>query len=54
MRSTARSDVETTVEDVLDVSFDPVHPITGPVAIEGTEPGDVLEVELLDFQHKAV
>ncbi|MFB6301120.1 MAG: acetamidase/formamidase family protein, partial [Halobacteriales archaeon] len=45
-------DVETTVEDVTDVSFDPVHPLTGPVAIEGAEPGDVLEIEFLDFQHK--
>ncbi|MEF8850803.1 MAG: acetamidase/formamidase family protein [Haloarculaceae archaeon] len=45
-------DVESTPEDVLDVSFDPVHPLTGPVAVEGAEPGDVLEVELLDLQHK--
>jgi acetamidase/formamidase len=45
-------DVETTAEDVPDVSFDPVHPITGPVAIEGAEPGNVLEVEFLDLQHK--
>jgi len=45
-------DVETTAEAIPDVSFDPVHPITGPVAIEGAEPGDVLEVELLEFQHK--
>lgn len=45
-------DVETTAEDVEDVSFDPVHPLTGPVAIEGANPGDVLEVELLEFQHK--
>ena len=45
-------DIETTVEDVPDVSFDPVHPLTGPVAVEGAEPGDVLEVELLDCQHK--
>ena len=45
-------DIETTVEDVPDVSFDPVHPLTGPMAVEGAEPGDVLEVELLDRQHK--
>lgn len=43
---------ETTVDDVPDLSFDPVHPLTGPVAIDGAEPGDVLEVELLDFEHK--
>jgi acetamidase/formamidase len=45
-------DVQTTAADVTDISFDPVHPITGPVAVEGAEPGDVLEVELLDLQHK--
>ena len=26
------------------------HPLTGPVAIEGAEPGDVLEIEVLDIQ----
>jgi len=45
-------DVETTAEDVPEISFDPVHPLTGPVAVEGAQPGDVLEVELLDLQHK--
>jgi len=44
--------VETTADDVPDISFDPVHPLTGPVAVEGAEPGDVLEVELLELQHK--
>ncbi|WP_135825580.1 acetamidase/formamidase family protein [Halorussus ruber] len=44
--------VQTTAEDVPDISFDPVHPLTGPVAVEGAQPGDVLEVELLDLQHK--
>ena len=44
--------VETTVEDVTEISFDPVHPLTGPVAVEGAQSGDVLEVELLDLQHK--
>ena len=40
------------VEDLANASFDPVHPLTGPVAIEGAEPGDALAVELLDFEHK--
>jgi acetamidase/formamidase len=30
------------------------HPMTGPVSIAGATPGDVLEVELLDFQHKGI
>ncbi|WP_129115840.1 acetamidase/formamidase family protein [Halegenticoccus tardaugens] len=44
--------VESTPEDFANVSFDPVHPLTGPVAVEGAAPGDVLQVDLLDFQHK--
>jgi formamidase len=27
-----------------------VHPLTGPVFVEGAEPGDVLEVEILDVE----
>ena len=26
------------------------HPLTGPVFVDGAEPGDVLEVELVDFE----
>ncbi|MFB6219811.1 MAG: acetamidase/formamidase family protein [Halolamina sp.] len=43
---------DSTAEEFGNVSFDPVHPLTGPVAVEGAEPGDVLEVELLEFEHK--
>ena len=43
---------DTTAEEFGNVSFDPVHPLTGPVHVEGAEPGDVLEVELLGFEHK--
>ncbi|QCJ48228.1 acetamidase/formamidase family protein [Haloprofundus sp. MHR1] len=43
---------DSTAEDLANASFDPVHPLTGPVAVEGAEPGDVLVVELLDFEHK--
>ena len=28
----------------------PGHILTGPVAVEGAEPGDVLEVDILDVQ----
>lgn len=45
-------DVDSNVDDFANVSFDPVHPLTGPVEVEGAQPGDVLEIELLDFQHK--
>ncbi|MEM4781837.1 MAG: acetamidase/formamidase family protein [Halalkalicoccus sp.] len=43
---------DSTAEDLANASFDPVHPLTGPVEIEGAEPGDALVVELLDFEHK--
>ncbi len=38
--------------DVEKLSFDPIHPLTGPVFIDGAQPGDTLEVEILDLQHK--
>ncbi|MFC6825539.1 acetamidase/formamidase family protein [Halopelagius fulvigenes] len=41
-----------TLEDLINVDLAPVHPLTGPVRVEGAEPGDVLAVELLDFEHK--
>ena len=28
----------------------PGHILTGPIAVEGAEPGDVLEVQILDIQ----
>lgn len=38
--------LESTSADVANVSFEPIHPITGPVYVEGAEPGDVLAVTL--------
>lgn len=35
-----------TAEDLLTLNFDPIHPLTGPVYVEGAEPGDVLAVTL--------
>jgi acetamidase/formamidase len=35
-----------TLEDLGNISFDPIHPLTGPVYVEGAEPGDVLAVTL--------
>jgi acetamidase/formamidase len=34
------------------LSFDPIHPLTGPVYVEGAEPGDALEVEIISLEHK--
>ena len=36
---------------VTALSFDPIHPLTGPVYIEGAEPGDGLEVIVVSIKH---
>lgn len=35
-----------TLKDLENLSFDPIHPLTGPVFVENAEPGDVLKVTL--------
>ena len=40
-------DSDVTVIDGLD--WDRVYPLTGPIAVKGAEPGDVLAVEILDI-----
>ena len=39
-------DLNSTIEDLKNLSFDPIHPLTGPVFVENAEPGDVLKVTL--------
>jgi acetamidase/formamidase len=34
------------------ISFDPIHPLTGPVYVKGAEPGDALEVQVVALKHK--
>ncbi|WP_420632680.1 acetamidase/formamidase family protein [Candidatus Palauibacter sp.] len=41
---------ESTVEDLATLSFDPIHPLTGPVFVEGAEPGDLLAVTLHEIE----
>ncbi len=41
-----------TSEAVRALNFDPIHPLTGPVYIEGAEPGDGLGVEVISIKHK--
>ncbi len=36
--------------DVGELDFEKVNPVTGPVYIEGAEPGDALAVHILDFE----
>jgi acetamidase/formamidase len=39
-----------TVADLAALDFSRVDQVNGPIGVEGAEPGDTLEVELLDFQ----
>ncbi|MEM1044318.1 MAG: acetamidase/formamidase family protein [Bacteroidota bacterium] len=39
-----------TVEAVTNLDFDPIHPLTGPVYVEGALPGDVLAVTLHEIE----
>ena len=41
---------EASAEAVAAANLDVVHPLTGPVYVEGAEPGDLLEVEILDIE----
>ncbi len=37
---------------VATLDFSLIHPLTGPVFVDGAEPGDALEVEILSIEHK--
>jgi formamidase len=41
---------ESTHEDVLALDLGLGHPLTGPVYVEGAQDGDLLEIELLEFE----
>lgn len=41
---------DATLETVAAPNLDVVHPLTGPVFVEGAQPGDLLEVEILDVE----
>lgn len=34
------------IEDISNMKSDPIHPLTGPVYVQGAEPGDILAVTL--------
>jgi acetamidase/formamidase len=40
-----------TVEEFQGIDRGKIHALTGPVAIEGAEPGDVLQVDVLEVHH---
>jgi acetamidase/formamidase len=41
-----------TLAEYLKINRDLIHALTGPIFVEGAEPGDVLEVNILDVHHK--
>ena len=43
---------DSTDDAVANLNFGPIHPLTGPVYVNGAQPGDALQVEILDFKHK--
>ena len=39
-----------TVEDVASLDFGKVNPVTGPILVDGAEPGDTVSVKLVSFR----
>src|SRR2546425_11558836 len=48
-RWTSRTSFDDSANDVRDVHLQRVHVLSGPIAVEGAEPGDLLVVDLLDI-----
>lgn len=43
---------ESPSEVVANLNFDFIHPLTGPVYVEGAEPGDAMVVDIVSIKHK--
>jgi acetamidase/formamidase len=41
-----------TVAEYLKIDRERIHALTGPIFVEGAEPGDVLEIKVLEVAHK--
>jgi formamidase len=41
---------DVSLADVAGVNLDVLHPLTGPVYINGAEPGDLLDIEIVDIE----
>lgn len=41
-----------TVEQYLQIDRGRIHALSGPIFVEGAEPGDVLQIDVLDIAHK--
>ncbi len=42
--------INSTLNDLPNIDWDKIHTITGPVYVDGAEPGDVLAVDLLELE----
>ena len=45
---------DSTADDLAGARFGLSHPLTGPIFVEGAEPGDLLEVEILGYEHRGI
>jgi acetamidase/formamidase len=43
-------DLDSDLADLDSLDFEPIHPLTGPVYVEGAQPGDVLKVTLHEVE----
>jgi acetamidase/formamidase len=50
--SGAQVNASTTLPEYLKIDRDRIHALTGPIFVEGSEPGDVLQVDVLEVGHK--
>jgi acetamidase/formamidase len=41
-----------TLEQFVKIDRNRIHALTGPVAVQGAEPGDVLQIDVLEVKHK--
>src|SRR5215218_9974743 len=41
---------KSTAADLLELDFDAIYPLAGPIAVRGARPGDALAVEILGFE----
>ncbi len=41
-----------TLPEYLSIDRDRIHALTGPIFVEGAEPGDVLQIDVLEVTHK--
>jgi acetamidase/formamidase len=50
--SGAQCNPSMTLAEYLKIDRDRIHALTGPIFVEGAEPGDVLQVDVLEVAHK--